>query len=106
LTGKKLLELHASFHILSCPLRGNAQKDKEGKPSKYFSLEGAQYQTPEPFFHEDYKNIENVTAARIEGYIGAARLLPLTKEVGLPEVIRWKPAEVYQIALGSREVVD
>ncbi|KAA8912445.1 ribonuclease-III-like-domain-containing protein, partial [Sphaerosporella brunnea] len=103
--GKKLLELHASFHLLERPLKGSGLKDKEGKPQKYFSLEGAQYQSPEPFLHDDYKNLENVSSTRIEGYISTARLLPLAKEVELHKVMRWKPAQINDLDRSGQDVV-
>lgn len=92
LIGKRLLQIQISIYLLSVPLKG---APKEYKPSVYKSLEGSLYQNPEPFVHEDYKTLENVTGQRIEGYMSETRLMPLIEEVGLVNVMRWKPAEVH-----------
>ncbi|KAI5844168.1 ribonuclease-III-like-domain-containing protein, partial [Tricharina praecox] len=100
--GKRLLQTQISIHLLSVPLKGGP---KEPKPSVYKSLEGSLYQNPEPFVHEDYKSLENITGARIEGLMSESRLMPLIEEVGLPNVMRWKPAEISDLKRSGQQPV-
>ena len=99
LLGKRLLQIQISIHLLSVPLKGGPKKFT---PSVYKSLEGSLYQNPEPFIHEDYKSLENITGPRIDGLMSETRLMPLIEEVGLANVMRWKPAEVHNIPVGLR----
>ncbi|KAF8541591.1 ribonuclease-III-like-domain-containing protein, partial [Trichophaea hybrida] len=87
--GKRLLQMQASFHLLS----SQPKPTKEPKPSIYKSLEGAQYKNPEPFTHEDYQNIDAVTRPNIDAAISEEVLMPIIRRSGLASTMRWKPAD-------------
>ncbi|KAI5802132.1 ribonuclease-III-like-domain-containing protein, partial [Pyronema domesticum] len=88
--GKRLLQMHASLSLLNSQPTNSTE---EAKPTVYKSLEGAHYQNPEPFVHEDFKNIDAVTQENIEKALDSGLLMPIIKESGLADVMRWKPAD-------------
>lgn len=92
LKGKRLLQMHASFHLLSSPPED--PKAPEPEPEPYRSVEGDLYQYPTPFYHEDYRNLEAVTRNNIDNLIDENVLIPIIRESGLTGTMRWKPADV------------
>lgn len=95
LKGKRLLQMHASFHLLSSP----PEDPGVPEPEPYKSLEGEVYQDPTPFYHEDYRNLEAVTRNNIDSLIDEDVLIPIIRESGLAGAMRWKPADVSRAGL-------
>jgi hypothetical protein len=94
--------MQASFHLLS----SQSKAAKVPKPSTYKSLEGAQYQNPEPFIHEDYKNIDAVTRSNIDAAISEEVLMPIIRKSGLANAMRWKPADVSHMELSCKYCIS
>jgi len=99
--GKRMLQMHVSFHLLSSP----PKVPKTPKRTIYKSLEGEVYQDPEPFVHEDYKSLLNVERTAVDAALDEASLMPLIQETGLVEVMRWKPAETNDLERSGQRVV-
>jgi large subunit ribosomal protein L15 len=92
--------MQTAFYLLSSPLMLRSLKPT---PTTYRSLDGTHYEQPEPFLHNDYKSLENVTSANIDAIMDAKRLEPLINESGLIEIMRWKPARVTDV-IGSGQM--
>ena len=94
--GRVILQLHAAQHILEQP-----PKERTAKPTTYEGVNGDIYSAPEPFQHEDYKNLLGVKRGAVDDYIRKQFFSDIVFNSGLLDVTRWKPAEVTSLGASN-----
>ena len=70
------------------------------------SSDTATYLAPTPFEHPDYRNLDAATYEAVGEYTSGEALTKFARVAGLHHVMRWKPMNVRNTAVGSFSNTD
>ncbi|TGZ82667.1 hypothetical protein EX30DRAFT_137608 [Ascodesmis nigricans] len=99
--GRIVLQLHTAQAILEKP-----SKERTPKPTTYKGINGDIFAAPEPFVHEDYKNLLGVKGGSVADPGRKQFLSEIIFNSGLLDVTRWKPAEVSVVEVCFIAIAD
>ncbi|RPB08441.1 hypothetical protein P167DRAFT_494100 [Morchella conica CCBAS932] len=87
--GKLVLQMHTSLHHLATRPESLGPRKPHTAPTE----NDANGPVLKPFHHPDYHYLTFVNRKNVQETLSAGKLGHLARVVGLPEVMRWKPAD-------------
>lgn len=88
--GKLVLQMHTSLHHLAIRPESLGPRRPHTAPTET----SANGPVLKPFHHPDYHYLTFVNHKNVQETLSAGKLGYIARVVGLPEVMRWKPADV------------
>lgn len=105
--GKLVLQMHTSLHHLATrPEMLGPRKTYEAPDKESTDKESADAPVLKPFNHPDYHYLTFVNRKNVLETLSIVKIGHLARTVGLPEVMRWKPANTDDLAMSGQGEVS